>query len=165
MRKGKKFESQIKSVLSNYAFIYKFRDFAMNTKGAYRISVPSDFLMIHDGKAYFLECKEFKGKRFYKRNIRGSQLDYGDKIMQNGGMYVFLLHNSDLNTIFVIDYLNLMAEFEIEASGRQSLRISQLAKYPYVKAEGKYSEKLFKEIIGLKNILRNVHLFYGDTTK
>ena len=157
MRRGKKFEKQIRDALSKFGFVYRFRDFSINVnaKGmrSYRIPVPSDFLFLRNGKAYFVECKEFSGKRFESKNLRESQIKYAKEIIENGGKYIFLIHSLLYNRVFILSPGDILVELE----NRKSIKADKLLNYRNFKMEGKYGKELL-------NILENSDVveFGGD---
>ena len=131
--------------------LYKFRDYAVNPKGAYKVPVPSDFLFISRGKVLFLECKEFAGKRFEFRRVRDVQWEYGDKITDHGIEYLFLILHTETMQLFVVPYEALHEKL---MNGAKSVPISWLQKYPHVEMKGKYSMQLYNILMTGKNFVQ-----------
>ena len=150
MRKGKAFENKIQNALKKYGFIYKFRDYAVNPRGAYKVPVPADFMFISKGKVIMLECKEFKKERFYFSNIREAQFKYADEITDNGIPYYFLIHYAPENTLYIVDYAHI---HEKMMNGAKSMSLKTLNTFPSLKMGTKYGEKLYNIIMGLNRSL------------
>ena len=107
MRKGKEFEELTKRSLKKYGFVYRFRDTAVNPVGAYRIPVPSDFLLVYQGIAYFFECKSYTDRIYLKSAIRESQIKYAKEIIMHGGKYYFLFKKKDSGYVYALNIYDL----------------------------------------------------------
>jgi len=142
MKMGRDFENKIQNSLRRHGYVHKFRDYAVNPKGAYKVPVPSDFLFLRNGKAYFIECKEYKGGRFQFSRIRKVQLDSIKQITDAGGIYIFLIHNKELNRIYIIEGMQLLKHVQIQ----KSMSVTELNMYAYVEMQGRYSRELIKKV-------------------
>lgn len=96
---GKAFEQEIAQTLSNIpnCFHYKFPDthyYRAFRPEAIIPQVPSDFIVAHNGKSVYLECKSSRNKTSYNFDyIPQKQIDVACKISSCGVEYYFLICN------------------------------------------------------------------------
>jgi Holliday junction resolvase len=93
--KGKVFEHEISASLKEIAgsesyFFYR-RLLDSHMPG---VRVPADFLVIHAGTPYFLECKSSKDTSFPIRNVKDTQLqDMNDAEVAGAKSYILIKHS------------------------------------------------------------------------
>ena len=139
MRKGKSFENKIQNALKKKGFVYKFRDYAVNPRGAYKVPVPADFLFLCCNHTFFLECKEFRGDRFYFKNIRDKQLDYAEQVTKQGIRYYFLIHHVQSDRLHIVKYEEIQRRIE---DGARSISERTLQLYPTLQMGTRYGGTL-----------------------
>lgn len=135
---GKAFEQEIARTFPNIqrCFCYKFPDthyYRAFRPEAVIPQVPSDFMVIHNNKVVFLECKSSRNKISYNFDyIPKKQVDMGCNISSCGVDYYFLICNrSTRNHHYLLIFSPLqVSEIKsyLEKINKKSMKWSELEK-------------------------------------
>ena len=136
---GKEFEKETAKTFAKIpnSFCYKFPDthyYRAFRPEAIIPQVPSDFMVICNGKVVFLECKSSRSKTSYSFDyIPQKQVDMGCMISGIGVDYYFLICNrSTRNHHYVLLFAPtdiLVMKRYLTASGKKSIKWSDLERH------------------------------------
>lgn len=117
------FETETKKELEKRGWVWRIPSGDINFQSPKKVPTPADFLWLHQGKVYFIECKATESNRFRLRNITSSQWEAAFQISMNGGNYYFVIKIQSLVGWIPFRQMSLMRD-------RASLNQEMLELFP-----------------------------------